>query len=120
MPKIYRTRIWQARLPETWSAESVDRDQTLVTVFKREGVGTLTVFAGDQGPPTDRAGRSELYQGRLRGSTWSSCRDDQLERYWTLWCAGHRLLVSYLCAAKNADLETSEVDEIVQSIDEAA
>ncbi len=118
MPKVYQTKIWQAEIPDTWTVES-DREQRLVMLFKPDGLGTLKIFVDDEGPPTDRDGGAELYKGRLRGRTWSSCRADRFERYWILWCSGHRLLVSYWSAAKNADVERTEVDEIIRSISES-
>ena len=118
MPRVYQTRLWQLQVPEAWSVEA-DREQKLVTLFRPDGVGLLRVLA-DEGAATMQDGGREEFRGRLAGTTWSSVGADRYMRYWSLRCRGCRLLVSYTCAAKNADQERAELDEILQSISEAA
>ena len=118
MPRVYQTKLWQLQVPEAWSVEG-DKEQRLVTFFRPDGVGLLRVLT-DDGQPPEQEGQRDDFRGRLPGTTWSSAGGDRYMRYWSLRCRGCRLLISYTCAAKNADLERSEVDDILQSISETA
>lgn len=88
-----------------------------MTLFRPDGLGILTVLT-DEGQPNTHEGKLEEFRGQLRGTTWSLAGADRFTRHWNLRCGSRRLLIMYSCAAKNADLERSQVDEILQSISE--
>jgi len=118
MPRLYETKLWQLQLPDAWSVS--DRcGQELVTFFRPDGVGKLTVLTADAETPL-RGRQGEEFVGRLSGRTFAFTYGDSFSRTWALSCRGQRLWVRYTCAAKNAELERLEVDEILQSISEAA
>jgi len=118
MPHLYETKLWRLQLPDTWSVS--DRcGQELVTFFRPDGVGLLTVWtAGEQSPAPGSHG--EEFLGQLSGRTYKATHGDRFSRTWALSCHGQRLWVRYTCSAKNAELERLEVDEILHSISETA
>ena len=121
MPHLYETKLWRLQLPDTWRVRD-GCGQELVTFFRPDGVGILRVHSGFiadvQVPIQGRQG--EEFQGRLSGRTLAGTDGDTFSRTWALSCRGQRLWVRYTCSAKNAELERLEVDEILQSICEAA
>jgi hypothetical protein len=72
---------------------------------------------GNKAPP--RNGPGKEFSGKLRGRTFDFSDGDLFARHWTLLCGGQWLYVHYSCAAKNAEFERAEVDEILQSISES-
>jgi hypothetical protein len=64
-------------------------------------------------------GNQKAFRGRLSGVAWTSRYGSTFSRTWSLACRGQRLLVKYSCAASHAELERSEVDAILQSIEES-
>jgi hypothetical protein len=118
MPRFYETKLWRLQLPDTWSVS--DRcGQELVTLFRPDGVGLLTVLTAEEQSPVQRS-HGEEFQGRLSGRIYEATYGDRFSRTWALSCRGHRLWLRYTCSAQNAELERLEVDEILQSISEAA
>src|SRR6202142_2888219 len=114
MPRVYKTKIWQLQIPDAWAVRDHSEPQ-LVTFFRPDGVGLLTVLTTEEPVQT---GTGEDFRGRLPGKTWTTRSRDKIWRTWSLSCRKRRLYVRYTCAAKNAGLEDSEVDEILQSIEE--
>ena len=115
MTRLYQTKVWQLQIPDAWSVRDGGGHE-LVTFFRPDGVGMLTVLTTDEQPPTgtrDGTIRS-LFPDDSRGSTLGA----RHWRAWTLSCRGRKVFVRYSCAAHNAELERAEVDEIVQSISE--
>lgn len=118
MPRPYQTQLWRLELPDTWQV----RDKcgpASVTFFRPDGVGLLHVNTADELPPFQN-GQGEGFRGRLAGRAFVAKYGDRFQRTWWLSCRGQCLLVTYTCSAMNAELERSEVDEILQSISEAA
>ncbi|MDB6123582.1 MAG: hypothetical protein JWQ71_2575 [Pedosphaera sp.] len=114
MPRLYQTKLWQLQIPDGWTKEGSNQ---LITFFRSDGVGILSVSMVEGESPFQND-RAEPFRGRLSGTTWTSNSDINFMRIWTLSCRGRQLLVMYRCAAKNAELELSEVDEILQSMSE--
>jgi hypothetical protein len=119
MPKLYQTKIWQASLPDGWEARSQYFD--CATFFKPDGVGQISVmvfepeFQGLKREP----GVNEQFFGKLKGSTWTQSASRTFGRFWCLSCKSRWLLVNYTCAPTFAQVEQSEVDEILQSMAES-
>ncbi len=67
-------------------------------------------------PP--RGGQGQAFSGKLQGKTYEFPGTDLFARHWTLLCGDQWIYVRYSCAAKNAELERTEVDQILQSISE--
>ena len=117
MPRFYETKIWRLRIPDEWSLQRSSNDESAI-LFRADGVGMLTVMTlGEKSP--DENSNHEAFRGRLSGVTWTSRYGSTFSRTWSLGCRGQRLLVKYSCATNNAELEYSEVDEILQSIEES-
>jgi hypothetical protein len=117
MPRLYQTKIWQLQMPDAWAVRD-DHEQELVTFFRPDGVGLLSVLTTEQSPPRQNGNRED-FRGKLPGTMWTTKGSDRIWRAWSLSCRGQRLFVRYTCAAKNAGLEDLEVDEILQSIEES-
>ena len=90
-----------------------------MTFFRPDGVGILNVSTSDE-LPTFQDGQGEDFRGRLAGRAFVAKSSDRFWRTWWLSCSGQCLLVTYSCSAMNAELELSEVDEILHSISEVA
>src|SRR5579859_5396595 len=118
MSQPHRTKLWQLVLPDGWRARG-GRSDEVVTFWNPEGVGTLAVITCKENKPPPRNGRGKEFSGKLRGSTFDFSGSDLFARHWTLLCGHQWLYVHYSCAAKNAEFERAEVDEILQSISEA-
>lgn len=114
MPRMHQTKTWEMRVPDGWRVEGSNE---LVTLFKPDGVGMLTVLTVEQKAPTQEA-TGDVFRGRLPGSVRTSADRSTFRRIWSLSCRGQWLLVIYHCASNNAELELAQVDEIVQSIAE--
>jgi hypothetical protein len=117
MPRRYQTRIWQLKIPDAWQVRD-GCGQKVVTFFRPEGVGMLTILTVDEEQVAARGG-DRMFRSTLPGAARESKFGASLSRRWTISCRGRKVYVVYHCAAKNADLERSEVDEIVQSISES-
>ena len=117
MPRLYQTKIWKLLIPDAWAFRD-DPDQQLVTFFRPDGVGLLTVLTTDQ-PSQEHKGKGEDFRGRLIGKMWTTRGAERIWRGWSLSCCGRRIYIRYTCAAKNAGLENTEVDQILQSIEES-
>ena len=117
MPRLYQTKTWKLRIPDAWAFRD-DPKQQLVTFFRPDGVGLLTVLTTDQSAQGQNA-KGEDFCGRLRGKMWTTKGSDRIFRGWSLSCCDRWLYVHYTCAAKNAGLEDAEVDAILQSIEES-
>jgi hypothetical protein len=116
MPYVHRTKLWQVTLPDAWR---VGGGGPLITIWNPEGVGTISVLSTDENKAPPRNGRGKEFSGKLRGITFDFSGSDLFARHWTLLCGDQWLYVHYSCAAKNAEFERAEVDEILQSISEA-
>lgn len=116
MPRPYKTEIWKLEMPEGWKVS--DRcGQTLVTLYRPDGIGLLTILTAEEQEPTTVRGR------RLPGSVLpdagiESHYRNRFSRSWSLSCHGHRIYVRYTCAAHHSESERSEVDEIVRTLSE--
>ena len=113
MPYVHRTKLWQVTLPDAWR---VGGSSPLITIWNPEGVGTINVLSTDENKAPPRNGRGKEFSGKLRGITFGTSGGN---RHWILLCGDQWLYVHYSCAAKNAEFERAEVDEILQSISEA-
>ena len=118
MSQLHRTKLWQVALPDGWRAAG-DRGDVLVRFWNPQGVGTLTMLTHNKNEAPARNGHGKEFSGKLRGRTFDISGGDLFARHWTLLCGGQWLYVHYSCAAKNAEFERTEVDEILQSISEA-
>ena len=49
MPRMHQTKTWEMRVPDGWRVEGSNE---LVTLFKPDGVGMLTVLTVEQKAPT--------------------------------------------------------------------
>ena len=111
MPKVHETKFWRAELPDGWDVRGNARH---VTYFRPDGVGTLSLLAIEEElfdqPLTDQV--AGQWSGKVSESTYGTtfCRS------FGFLVKGHRVIVRYTCAAKNATVERAEVDEIIQSI----
>jgi hypothetical protein len=114
MQRIHKTSSWFLTIPEGWEVEGSNE---LVTLYKPDGVGMLRVLTAEwKSAGQDTAG--ELFRGHLSGSVRTNAATSTFQRTWSLSCRGKQLFVTYRCALKNAELELSQVDQIVQSISE--
>ena len=127
MPQLFQTSLWRLQLPDTWKG-GVRSD--LGAFFRPDGVGQLQVhgfdtigrydllaYARDHSPPGTTF--SEVSCGRLKGVAGVRIDSGTLWRTWWLSCRGNLVYVEYRCAAKNAQDESAEVDQILQSFAEA-
>jgi hypothetical protein len=117
MQQLYRTKLWEAILPDGWRAKSCGDEY--VTLWNPEGVGTLTVFTRNENDAPPRNSKGKSFNGKLHGTSFDYSGDDLFGRHWCLLCGGQWLYAHYSCAAKNAERERAEVDEILQSISES-
>jgi hypothetical protein len=113
MPRIHQNKTWQLQVPDGWKVQGRDE---LVSLFKPDGVGILIVLTTDEKVRDQSTG--EIFHGRLSGTVRTSGDISTFRRIWSLSCRGLLLFVIYQCGAKNAEIELSEVDEILQSISE--
>jgi hypothetical protein len=118
MPQLFRTKLWQLEFPDKWSVRAGQNYQH-VTFWNPEGVGQLTVLTtdGNKAPPRD--GPHTDFHGRIHGKSHEHSGSQLFARHWTLMCGEQWIYVRYSCAAKNADLERTEVDRILQTISES-
>jgi len=89
----------------------------LVAFFRPDGVGMLRVLTVDD-PSHAVTRKGDVFRGLLDGKIRESNDGKSYRRTWALSCRGRKPIVSYSCAAHNAELEREEVDAIVQSISE--
>ena len=126
MPRFYKTGLWQLKIPDGWKIEGSGE---LIMMFRPDGVGTLHIegsdtvgrydllaYARDHSPPGTEF--TEAACGRLRGFTGVWTKGGTLWRTWWLSWRGQLVYAAYQCAAKNSNVESSEVDDILQSFDE--
>jgi hypothetical protein len=115
VPRIHRTKTWQVEIPEGWKVEGSDEAAML---YKPDGVGTLMVFSTEQSGAAEST-TAPPFSGRLSGTVRSTTAGGDFRRTWTLACRGQMLFARYQCALKNAQVEVSQIDQIMQSISEA-
>jgi hypothetical protein len=113
MPHVYRTKLWQATLPDGWRATGRPE---LVTIWNPEGVGQLRVLAVEECQAPPRTGNGQEFNGKLQGRTYDYSHGS---RHWTLLCGHQWIYVTYSCARENVELERAQIDEILQSFAEA-
>lgn len=89
----------------------------VVTLFRPDGVGMLTLLTVEEQQPAARGG-DRTSPSPLPVTAREFRYGTNFTRRWTLLCRGRKVYVHYSCAASFADLERSEVDQIVQSISE--
>jgi hypothetical protein len=116
MPRRYQTKIWQLQIPDAWKVRD-GGGQELVTFFRPDGVGMLTVLTADEQQPA--IGGVRMFSAPLPDAARESEYGTSHSRTWTLLCRGRKVYVRYTCAALNAESERSDIDEIVQSISES-
>jgi hypothetical protein len=117
MPRHYQTKIWQLQIPDAWQVRD-GGGQELVTFFRPDGVGMLTVLTADEQQPAT-IGSDRTFRSPLPDAARESHYGTSYSRTWTLSCRGRKVYVRYTCAAASAESERSQVDEIVQSISES-
>jgi hypothetical protein len=117
MTRRYQTRFWQLQIPDTWKVGD-GAGQELVTFFRPDGVGMLTVLTTEEQQPAN-VGSERIFRGLLPDAARESEYGTSFSRTWTLFCRGRKVYVRYTCAAHNSQSERSEIDEIVQSISES-
>ena len=117
MPRHYQTKIWQLQIPDAWQVRD-GGGQELVTFFRPDGVGILTVLTADE-QQLATIGGDRAVHSPLPAAARESHYGTSFSRTWTLSFRGRRVYVRYTCAATNADVERSQVDEIVQTISES-
>jgi len=69
MPELYKTKIWQARLPDGWHANKLLFD--CATFFKPDGIGQISVMvcpSESERPKPDPASNKQ-FSGKLQGFT---------------------------------------------------
>ena len=115
MPRIHQNRTWQLEVPDGWEVEGRNE---LVSLFKPDGVGMLRALTTEEKAPA-QSFDGELFRGRMPGNVRTTTDTSTFRKTWWLSCHGERLFVTYQCAAKNAQIELAEVDEILQSMSEA-
>jgi hypothetical protein len=119
MSQLYQTKIWQVTLSSGWQARSLLFD--CATFYKPDGVGQISVMLCPedfkQQEALDKASNEAI--GKLRGSSRTNKSSRTFSRTWWLFCKGRWLIVEYNCAPSNAEIERSEVDEILQSFAES-
>ena len=115
MPRHYKTNVWQMQIPDAWQVREA-RGQELVTIFRPDGIGMLSVLTADEQPPV--SGGERMFRSPLPEAAKESHYGTSFSRTWTLSCRGRKVFVRYACASANSDSERSQVDEIVQTISE--
>jgi hypothetical protein len=118
MAGLYQTEVWQMRLPEQWHVREED-GHAHVTVFRSDGVGLLEIMVTDDAPTAWRE-EGDDFRGQVFGKTSLLTFNDRFCRWWTLFCGGVSLYVTYRCAAHESDLERLEIDDIVNSLSAVA
>jgi hypothetical protein len=114
MLRQYKTPNWQLSIPDGWTAQR----REIVTFFKPDGVGLLTVMTIEGNTTPIPKGEQIVFRGRLPGTMYTSHFHNSHFRAWSLSCRGKRLVFRYSCAQNNAELEKHEVDAIMQSVSE--
>lgn len=115
MPKHYATAVWQLELPDGWNVRDAG-GQTLVTFYRPDGVGMLSVHVIDQ-PYSAKLSHHQPFTAGMSGHTsGGGTYGTSYSKTWILNCRGMNLLVRYSCAAKNVDVELAEVESIVRSL----
>lgn len=117
MPRNYQTKFYRLQMPDAWQVHG-GHSQMVVTLFRPDGVGMLTILTVEEQQPASR-GSDRVSPGLLPITAREFRYGTNFSRSWTLLCQGHKVYVRYSCTASFADLERSEVDEIVQSISES-
>jgi hypothetical protein len=113
---LFKTKHWQAQLPDGWVG-CIDSAQSFATIYSPEGVGMLHLLIFDK--TFDETGKGESFQGGLIGTYYAgTIYKGTFRRSWSLSCCGRALSVRYTCAEHNAEIETQQIDDIVQSIEE--
>ena len=69
MPRFYETKVWRLRIPDEWSVKGSSDE--CVTLFRADGVGTLTVITLEEKSPGENR-YHEAFSGRLSGIAWTS------------------------------------------------
>ena len=77
----------------------------------------LTFFTFEEQQPAALGG-DRVFRSPLPDAAREFHYGTDFSRSWTLLCRGRKVYVRYSCTATFADLERSEVDQIVQSISE--
>ena len=100
-------------------------------LFRPDGVGMLHIMTSDTVGRHDllayardhsRPGTqfTEASCGHFRGFVGSLIEHGTFLRTWWFLCRGQQLVYAgYQCAAKNREVETNEVEAIIQSFDES-
>ena len=117
MRRQYQTKTWQLELPEEWKVSDTAGHE-FVTLFRSDGVGMLTILTTDDSELASAEGDRIIHEP-LPDDGRESTYGTSYSRTWLLRCRDRKLLVRYSCAAKNAEAERGEVDEIVRSISES-
>ncbi len=115
MPRNYQTKFYRLQMPDAWQVWG--GGQQFVTLFRPDGVGKLTLLTVEEQQPAALGG-DRMSPSPLPVTPREFRIGTNFSRSWTLLCRGHKVYVRYSCTAAFADLERSEVDEIVQSISE--
>jgi hypothetical protein len=116
MPRHYKTKVWQMQIPDAWQVRE-GTGQELVSLFRPDGVGMLTVHTADEQRPA-MVGGDRMFRSPLPNEARESHYGTSFSRTWTFSCRGRKVYVRYACAAANSDSERSQVDKIVQTISE--
>src|SRR5262245_55691581 len=101
MNRIYKTPIWQIRLPNAWHIRD-DARQAHVSIFRPDGVGMLTVLTAENDLKSENqadGGLGAKHSGPPREHTYAG----KFRRVWTFSFRGRTLYLRYTCAAHNAD-----------------
>jgi hypothetical protein len=119
MPRLFQTKIWQARLPDGWQGTKQLFD--CATLFKPDGIGQIGVMVcpPESEHPKENPAVTERFSGKLQGFTHTSTGGSSFIRYWWLTCRGRTLIVDYSCSPSFAEVERHEVNEILQSMEES-
>jgi hypothetical protein len=127
MPRIHKTSLWQITVPDAWRISGSGEN---IMLFRPDGVGMLHVqtsdtvgrydllaYARDHSPPGTEF--TEASCGRFRGFAGHRIQNGASWRTWWFLCRRQELVyVGYECAAKNREVESGEVDAIIQSFAE--
>jgi hypothetical protein len=126
MSRIHKNSLWQITIPDAWSVSGSGEN---IMLFRPDGVGMLHVvtsdtvgrhdllaYARDHPPPGTEF--VEASCGSFRGFVGSRTENGTLWRTWWFLCRGQQLVYAgYECGAKNGQVESSEVEAIIQSFD---
>lgn len=115
MPQSFRTDRWQVQLPDGWIA--MPNYPGMVTLYLPSGVGMLQVMSS--AAVYDGAGVGQDFRGKLVGKYYAgTVYKGTFRRSWHLSCLGCKLSVRYSCAEANAKIETEQVDNILQNLEQ--